>query len=253
VAFRTKRRKPRVTWLPIFGETATVAGEGGGTNQAGGLTFSVLHTDADAGIIYDAAPLTFDSPGSPAAQQDLGLETRTLQDFVQGTTYRLRRIVGKAFCAVARADGADPTDIWAVDCAFGFMVCRVDDTGAPQTDFGEVNPLFQDSMEDPWIWRRRWILGTGTSALTASNDLVPLSRMPPNNCVGYGSVMDGPHIDTKVARVIGVQERLFGVFASRVIASADPITQPVFTQLFLDYRILASMRANQGNKRNASR
>jgi len=262
VAFRTKRRrKPRVVWLPTFGAATSAFGEvvGGASGVSGTLNF-----DSDE-VVYDAFPLTFDSTKDPASVVTeipvLGQTySPSLHDLVSGNEYRLRRIVGKIFISGTSDEDDDPAEnSGLIDVAFGFIVIRTDDDGSPTTDFNEVNPLQQQSMEDPWIWRRRWLLNPygNTRAIDAANSglNVPALNVYPNTTSGYGSAVDGPHIDQKTARVIHRQERLYGIVAARVFQfGGDAQTSGKQIQYLLDYRLLASLRpSSSGNRRNASR
>ena len=147
-----------------------------------------------------------------------------------------------------------------VDVALGFIVCKTYDDGAPLTDFNEVNPLSQDSMEDPWIWRRRWLLNPQQGLLPGVTNIAgtnaPYTWQAPASTMGYGSVLDGPHIDAKTARVIHRQERLFGVLAARRyyndVTPTNELDQSVV--MLLDYRLLGSLRGQAyGNRGNTSR
>jgi len=260
MARRTRRRKPRVVWLPTFGHATSAFGEvvGGAAGISGQLNF-----DTDE-VIYDAFPVTFDQSVDPAqaqAQQPVGgIYVPNLQDLVSGNEYRLRRIVGKIFIGVTSDETDDPAQQSALaDVAVGFIVARTDDDGAPTTDFTEVNPLQHQSMEDPWIWRRRWILnpyGNVRQADLANNALdLPGFHMYPSTNAGYGSASDGPHIDQKTARVIHHQERLYCIVAVRQWTwGGDQQNAGMQLSYLLDYRLLASLRpGSSGNRRNASR
>lgn len=243
---RTRGRKPRVVWLPTFGDSAYA--EGGGFGQATGIRLSTTHGSGGSGpgIIYDAVAVTWDGGDSSAAAQDFGSTEHSLADFVQGQSYRLRRIVGKFWCGT---DIQTASNINALQVAFGFIVGRADSNGSLQTDFNNVNPLYQDSADDPWIWRRSWLLGAGSYGSTVQWGNLPLTNQ------AVGSAVDGPHIDQKTARLVGPDERLVCIMAARVFSTHDDAapTGNVRVSGFLDYRILASMRSNVGNRRNASR
>jgi len=259
VAFRTKRRrKPNVVWLPTYGgydaQTALTTFQG--------VRGSIIHDGITDEVVYDAFPLTFDLSIDAANEQSkIPLDTqRTLQDIVSGNEYRLRRIVGKAHIWASGDELDSPAVQGAIaDVACGFIVCDTDDDGAPGTYFPEVNPLAQMSAEDPWIWRRRWILNPYWNA--TSRDVVTntLNNFPyadiPGSTMRYGSAVDGPHIDQKTARRIARSQRLYCVIASRPILLTPGADYGALTiQYQLDYRLLASMlRSSPGNRRRASR
>jgi len=218
-------------------------------------------------MVSDVQPVTFDY--SDSASQEEGTDFRSLQDLAQGNAYRLRRIVGKFHAAAVFQNNAE-TVIPTVDCAAGFMVCRTDDDGNILVEQAGVSgdvtrgPLAQDGAEDPWCWRRRWLLSAvpqtlqynGAAdfigALTTLNTLLGFQGQFPHTTAGYGSVQDGPHIDQKTARVISSSERLFFWVQARL---SNPSTETNNATLpwQLDVRLLASLRQNVGNRRNASR
>jgi len=217
------------------------------------------------GVVWDAFPLTFDV-SEEAVQAQSDPDKRTLRDIVQGNEWRLRRIVGKAFISTAHGvQGATISP--AMDIALGFIVVNTYDDGAPTTDFNEVNPLAQNSMEDPWIWRRRWVLhpyGVQGSAGFLNPNSIDTRNSPnewgfPRSNVQCGSVADGPHIDAKTARVIHRSERLYGVLAARRYMgdwdwTPEQQTQDMHVQMLLDYRIVGSLRGSSyGNRGNAAR
>lgn len=206
-------------------------------------------------IRVDSFAVTFDATQSAELEQAQPSNS-TLRDLVSGNEYRLRRIVGKYFATWLRnPEGTEANSPPLIDVAAGFIVCRTDDDGVPTTDFEQVNPLVQDSAEDPWIWRRRWFLRTIVPPGT-TNEFQAGATFP-GSTAGYGSVADGPHIDQKTARRIARQERLFFVQAARVYdigGSVTEFTLPGSVCTYLDYRILGSLiSGSKGNRRNASR
>jgi len=254
--------------MPTFGG-APIADPEWVTNPWPGISVELSLNQDDPqedGVIWDAFPLTFDvSEEAVNAQSDP--DKRTLRDIVQGNEWRLRRLVGKAFITCSHGvQGATLSP--ALDVALGFIVCNTYDDGAPVTDFNEVNPLAQNSMEDPWFWRRRWLLhpyGTPNYTSLASNTATIDTRNTPNlwglpqTNVDYGSVADGPHIDAKTARVIHRSERLFGVLAARryygeIGVNPETQFQDTHVNMLLDYRLLGSLRGTSyGNRGNAAR
>lgn len=261
MARRTKRRRPRVAWFPTFGGAPVP--EGTSAPWAGiesEINFDSL-TPEDQ-VNFDAVPLTFDITEG-AVQSQAAPTDRTLRDIVQGNEWRFRRLVGKAFIHVSSGvQGATVSPV--MDVALGFIVCKTYDDGSPWTDFSEVNPLSQESMEDPWIWRRRWLLHpygeTNYLKVTQSPATQDFRNSPgywgwPSTTAGYGSVMDGPHIDAKSNRVIHRSERLFAVLAARRYSFDNAtVFQDTQVKMLLDYRLLGSLRGTSyGNRGNMSR
>jgi len=259
---RRFRRRPRVVWLPVQGNDISQGQELG--NQGVPGIASTLTVGSNGTISFDQIPVTFDY--SDPATFEQGSFERSLQDLTSGNNYRLRRLVGKIF--VGATTSATTGTIGPVDVCCGFIVNRTDDSGNPLSpglfgDDQQASPLGQDAMQDPWIWRRRWLLSpvssinqyaspAGVADFDAINDTLNGPTWPQTNA-GYGSVADGPHIDQKTARVIGNQERLYFWIAGRQQAVNELGGQNIIVSYTLDLRILASLRANQGNRRNASR
>jgi len=261
---RRMRRRPRVVWLPVHGRDFAEAAEGENFGNGIGGILTVPQTGE---ITADVQDVTFDYSDSASGEE--GTESRSLQDLTSGNAYRLRRIVGK-FHAAAVVAGGNETEIPTVDIAAGFMVNRTDDNGnilaGQQTITGDVTrgPLAQDGAEDPWIWRRRWLLTAIPPVVTFASgsgllaDIRSISATMsdqgqwPQTTAGYGSVADGPHIDQKTARVISRDERLFFWVQAR-LTNPSPETEAATVPWQLDLRLLASLRQNIGNRRNASR
>jgi len=253
---RRTRRKAKVAWLPLYangqlGETSTLAYGTAGT----------LLARSDGQITWEAFPLTFDHQDSAfQAQNNPDGQFITLRDIVEGNAYRLRRICGKAFVGGIPAAPVGENTSWAgIEAAIGFILVRTDSNGDATTDFDEVNPLVQESAEDPWIWQRRWVLGL-SQVPSAPQGQFPgvniAAQFPSTNVNGYGSLSDGPHVDQKTARVISADERLFCVVACRQFSFGDGIVggqQDGTLAYNVAVRLLGSLRTNVGNRRNASR
>lgn len=238
----SRRAKPRVIWIPPSDEFAIDSV----TLQSGIKAFAVDVSPA-APHAAGEIPLVIDAEPDPQAV------TTSLAD-IESSAYRLRRIVGKIWVRMNQADDANIE--FAVVTA-GIMVRRVDPTAATSLAATNaagaelISPNESENYGDPWIWRRSWILfnndSPGAPGLNAAG--------PETNYSAGLSALDGPHVDQKTARLIGPEERLFLDVAVRSNktgeASQDEIA--VSTLIICDLRVLASMRASSGNRRNASR
>lgn len=262
---RFRRRKPRVVWLPTYGHAFGIEG----ANTAAGYVRESVSFPTSGEIQVDAFPLTWDGTESSAVTQAVGTGSFTLNDFVNGQSYRLRRIVGNLVLTASNQGISTDvvyTDVVVSDVAAGIMVYRTKQDQTVDTDtLLTHNPLNQDAMQDPWVWRRRWQFWHGTGDLatpgfalagdnTGSADVVEprWQALPRNNL--WGSVAEGSKIDQKTARVISNDERLYLVIAARCLTkNKGASTIGSFIGVDFDYRLLASMRSNQGNRRNASR
>jgi len=248
-----RRRRPPVVWLPMLGN--------GSQSETDTLAFGETGTllcRPDGQITWDATSLTFDYQIDPVtAQTSGGTLPPTLHDIVSGNAYRLRRVVGKFFTGIQRFTLDEQTEVGGAEVGAGIIVVRCDSNGTPNTDFNYVNPLITESTDDPWVWHRRWLLGFGEANATVETTSpgYNIAKTFPSNNVYYGSVQDGPHIDSKTARVIASDERLFFVVATRQFSFGDggATLSNFYIGWNIAVRLLATMRTTSGNRRNASR
>lgn len=195
-------------------------------------------------------PLVKDEP------QNITGTTETLSD-LEGSAYRLRRIVGKIFLQPQQiVTNVSTAESLSFLVTAGIIVLRVDSAGAILSGTNNTyDPGSLDSTRDPWVWRRSWMLSNQAAILalnTAAADSVD-TIFPSSNINGYGGgVADGPHIDAKTARVISDEERLF-LCVSAVGVNGTLQGQAAIIVGFGEVRVLGSMRKESGNRRNSSR
>lgn len=233
-------KRPRVVWLP---SDRTFSIDSPTTDESVYQTaqHDVVGIDAGNGVV-SIHPLTIDAPPVITGED-------TLSD-IENSGYRLRRIVGKVFCAIVGNDEAQLQGPDPVICTAGFIILRVDEAGLPlDTQTDRYGPGIIPSGDSPWIWRRSWVLGQPlrTTGITG------FSFVNSNNGFNAGSVADGPHVDAKTARIVSQDERAFLVLESTAAAagaSPDIITG---IRYIWETRLLATMRTSSGNRRNASR
>lgn len=236
MARRTKR--PRVVWLPPTNLTSV-----GQRAQIGFQTFFVDAVGATGASAVGEIPLVIDDAPDIATLAPLSLSD------VENSGYRLRRVVGKIWCGVDQDADVNSGRIGIVTA--GLIIRKVDPTTQISNAFnvGEnaVSPAFIESWSDPWIWRRSWLLYNNANPSAADGE-------GPVTNIEYGSVMDGPHVDAKTARIVGPEERLFlDVSVVVLVDGAEPVDRPISVRCTTDLRALASMRVTSGNRRNASR
>lgn len=236
-----RKRKPSVAWLPLLGQ---------GDGSAKSFISDGLGVAFGGGISTSVHSLVPDYPAE-AAQT---VEIQSLADY-QESGYRLRRIVGKFFCASNTYIGDAVTQYPTGQLvAAGLIILRVDPTtGAPLRAATPTyySPLDRNNTRDPWIWRRTWMLSNPfgfPAALSVSGNL----QYPITNGE-YGSAWDGPHIDQKTARRVSQEERIFLVISTQsvnfgTIPNADGGVVYTF-----EAHYLVSKLTLMGNKRNASR
>lgn len=251
-----KRRRRRGTWFPNLG---TAGIEGNVRDDDSGLFAELVITPGNSqqSTIF-ITDLTFDSPvEEEAISTSDSPNKKTLADII-GSEYILRRIVGKVFVGLDLiTQGATlPTQAVLVTC--GFFVAREADNqlgaafaqpvGAASADEALQNysPSSVSTVREPWIWRRRWILGQ--AGISFGSPVASAGAMFPQTNAQYGSVMDGPHIDAKTIRRVSQDDRLWFVTAIRNLGPnfADPfgsvdLNIDTHVKLHLDYRLFGNL------------
>jgi len=208
-----RRRTNRSTWFPTLGT-------------------SIGDDYAVTPVIYFDGVSVGDTVGSPSASALVNDETHqpeatgiSLRDAVEGQTYRCDRIVGNIFAGWRDLGVEGASDVIA--CA-ALVVLPVDDeTQSPELTEAEYAPLASENSAQPWMWRRTWLLGSGTSEMPSSN-------------INYGTAVGGPFVDTKgVKRIIQREQRLFLVTQ---VMKVDPSAEPgVAVDWRIDLRVLGQM------------
>lgn len=262
---RRFRRRKRYTWFPTAGTEVTRTGQT--TFVANPLAFNFTF-GAGVDVAHVQKPLvTADFP----IEDDF--TTETLNDIV-GNEYVVERIVGNLFgtaylegtvsgeypgaallgfgICVARADGNSP--IYAVGSADAMA-----DTQAGSRNY---NPLELQTIREPWMFRRLWVLSTRSQDLVNA-DPVNLNEQFgaqsqrdahgqawPRSTQGYWGRDSGPFIDVKSVRRIRQDERLWAVLAAMPYpigygGSAPTGSWAVRVDAMFDYRILGALRRSK--------
>lgn len=257
---RRKKRRTKYTWFP----TAWTQGAGGSDHRLPGIDFA-LGVDSAGTITTGIIPLTADAPKEPA-DNDPRTTTGILPDIV-GQEYFLKRIVGKfhiAHVGFALYAGGVPTEGTittfpnATIVGAGIFVARADDLSAGGVDLPvgatvgatlreQYSPLHVNTIREPWVWRRTWILGNPLvklafqrGSLTAVNGFAG-GFFPPTTA-GYGSIQDGPHVDAKTARRVSNDDRLWLAVSTQTWPVNTAFQTDTEIRGHFDYRILAQLR-----------
>lgn len=248
MAFRGKRRKATVIWLPSVNASNSGAPQGPTAVQGtipvpriGDLSAANTHTTIFA-LTADYGP---DVQATPS-----------MADY-EASGFRLRRIVGKFFAAMRQVDDETNGATAAGLLGAGLIILRVDSSGTP-LEGGSPNhysPLLTPNERDPWIWRRTWILANGAAGhvgLSTGASGYAFIDGPFNNYELAASSVDSAHVDQKTARRVGPEERVF-----LVVSAQQPINTTFSSEgaidFVFDYRMVASPTKAYGNRRNASR
>lgn len=242
----------------------------GQDRASGEITFTVnqveqeLQLDEDSGLTWAAVPLTWDSPQEPTANQVDEIGT-SLSDIV-GSEYICDRIIGHQFVHRSVTINNDatpvPTDWACVTAMSAIFVARAGDSGvdsgaenlpigwqdADGSNAGrDYNPLLIDSIREPWMMRKQWLLGRlNVEAALAARQLdgTPASGlvindsggMYPENNVSYGTLFDH-QVDVKSKRHVRLDERLWWVVAAMPAMDGEAATSPTHIHFLMDVRI----------------
>lgn len=251
-----RRNKPRVVWLPPTGANSIDA-----AGQSCWNFVSVALPTPDSAGATGVIEVPIVQDGTPSDPLNA---TSSLAD-IELSGYRLRRIVGKLYVFIGQTSNtADNEDIYGVTA--GLIIRRTDPSSggslaaaaSAATNFTEIDPGEITNSMDPWIWRRSWLLSNGPFPTTPSGNLTNgvfvggIHRGPATNYgAQYPGPTEGPHIDQKTARIVGPEERLFLDISAQNILGGS--ASPTSLVIIYEFRVLASMRANIGNRRNAVR
>lgn len=251
-----RRRKPRVVWLPPVGTQVNSALQPG-QQYSGGYTTGQLLLGANHNPTI-SFPLVTDSPDPTMGGGTLiAWQGQSLTE-AQELGYRLRRIVGKVHVGLQAIQGQVPTRSGFCSITAGFIIRRVADNGNALATADEVSTQAIQNLTDPWIWRRNWLISTGFIDPGGGDPPQNIfALMPRNNVLGFGAgAVDAAHVDQKTARVVGPEERLFldvSFTTGLQLEGQDEAEETVGVAIHYDLRVLATLRQNAGNRRNASR
>lgn len=258
------RRKRRGTWLPNVGSiysTTTTVGE-----QCSYIQFIVqpAHVGPNAGGTVFSAAMQIDSPDPALTSGSAALGQYQLGTLAQEESfgYMLNRIVGTFVVAIAKpavieAGHFVPT-LCVVTC--GFMVRRIDqeDVETPVVGAQGSDPQSIENIQDPWLWRRSWLLTTnsGGAGLAPDDHAANFGAgdFVSSNSFGTGSY-NTCNVDVKSRRRITKEERLFLSIGVRTFGFLPDSTSNLDVDVlgFFDYRSYGSIITTQGNRRNAVR
>lgn len=261
---RRRRRRAKYTWFPNLGSAAVNE-----LTEPYQQLFFTMDLPPNGGLVTVVNPVTIDTPleGTDITADDQLVE-------VIGNEYVIERIVGKLFLSCQAAADDPPATIFpkTVLIGAGFAVARANDTnsgGGLNTPIGSATlterndnygPLSLDTIREPWMWRRTWILSTGRAPPQAGPGIgtpfAPIldttsgaSSFPPTTNLLHGSALDGPHLDVKSVRRVRQDERLWFCVSARTLDNEFV----AFAQLpntvganivagILDYRVLGALR-----------
>jgi len=229
-----RRRRSRATWFPVI---PTLYGEEGDqeftfyedVGQIAGEPGSIAQWNGESRGIQ---PLTFDDTLQATDASTTGV---TLRDVVQGQEWMCERVVGKVWGNMSQSNEAGATRI--IMCA-ALAVLPVNDDGSQSLVPAESDPLNADNAQQPWLWRRTWVL--------YQNDLVNSFFTGPTAISNVaGGNADAGHLDTKgTKRRIRRDQRLYIVYSAVTLAGTNA-GDPADITFGYDLRIVGGMRTGK--------
>jgi len=248
-----RRKAPRVVWLPpsTIGSVNAAQPPVGDGSESTWRQFQIGSSGGVGDVSIAEVPLVIDGADNQTSLAD------SIAD-LYAASYRLRRIVGKVFAGTRSPEDPEATlGARVIGLTAGIIVRRSDPvTGqsvvGQTAQVNNISPERIVNSNDPWVWRRNWIL----TAVRATLGVTPVlgGTIQTNNFVNMASSLDGPHIDQKTARIVGPEERLFFTVASTILVlDGAPVQGETIVDVFFDMRVLGSLKSGSGNRRNASR
>lgn len=252
------RKRRKYTWFPTNGTDGPGESSDDFAFIGGQLTINPA-----GGTAISIQPMLPDVPSEEPNPNEPGALVKAI-----GSEYVIERIVGKAFIGAtgAQDDGEGAVFPKQLYVGLGIFVARAADNdagGGPNLPIGAASqaeqienysPLGTESIREPWMFRRTWVLSTGRADTNVNAPAGPfavgVNQLPaaPRTTMGYGSVHDGPHVDVKSVRRVRQDDRLWAVVAARSIddlfipgASPNQTLAEGVAYIF-DYRVLGQLR-----------
>lgn len=241
-------RRNRGVWFPTLG---TIWDDG--TDTYHDATWSDIITNLSKtralgpydtlGLFQGAViPVTKDFTQLPSDTTEGGT---SLRDFVEGQQWHLDRLVGNIEVSCHGTNtGPEPDSatVWtSAQVVAGFFLGRSDDTSgnAPDLFPDEYDPINTDNIQNPWIWRRSWIL---------QQDRISQAGYSARPCSNQWMADGTNHfIDSKVKRRIAREHRLWFVIGAMgwngnqlSVTGGEGISQPLI-KWHLDLRVFGRM------------
>ncbi len=241
---RRFRRKRSGIWLPVVGSEYTVNPNSLGYTTVGSqsdfIQFFVDPLDcgpAGPRSVF-SIPLVVDNPnpelGAAVVSDYPKYITQQLSE-EESFGYFLRRVVGNIYVCPGRSLAQTATGTPAgVIIGAGLMVRRIDPENPAQPVLGQADtdPLAIENIQDPWMWRRTWVLtpplqDSATTGFPLSDDLIGNAAGTPFN--GANTTQTGMYnncsVDVKSRRKVAREERLFLDVTARALGFGASTTQ----------------------------
>lgn len=266
--FPRKRRfrRNKGTWFPVNGDVWV--GEGASYYDASASAWvpnvPIAKDEGPYNLVFPVTQdYTFNASQYDAANPQAN---PSLRDYVEGQDYILHSLVGNCFVTCSSPWNInservyDRTETWQfIQVTAGFFVARASDAdpSLPDLTKDEVDPQCGLNIQDPWIWRRQWILAN-PSGMQSYPQLVGDVPAPAGGTKIYTEprstttdnwqypALTGPHFHTKSRRRVRREERLwFSLSAMGWDGNQTDVSQPAEAQpgfkFALDVRLFGKM------------
>lgn len=251
-----RRKGSKYRWFPTAGTTVTVGESTYSYSWYGPAIITPQPSQANPpalGTDIGYFPLVRDETVSEEFATQQGY---SLRDTVEGQDWLLKRLVGSVFvaCGAVGTPTSAAGDYWCnVKVTCGIAVARAQQSNPEAIDLNPVDydPENIDNSADSWVWRRAWMLSKPVQAgegTPGTFDFV----FPITN-VNYGSMREGTHIDSKVARRITRELRLWFIYkvsgwSGPLADTADNVSNQPPVAVLADIRVLGAMRRGRNTK-----
>lgn len=245
------------------------------SEQTSAIVFSQLLTfNSGSPTIVIETPLFLDEdPAHLEAVAGTSLATRQEKPLKDEQTfaYLLRRILGTLYLGVTADQAGAGSAPAAVMVNAGIILRKTDAknglslaTSDPANAVGNVDVANLENNEDPWLWRKDWVLTPINNLLAAgTSTLLPVpdpgdtfsfhaNALPRTNMFFTGA-HSTPTIDVKSRRRVAQEERMFLDVSFTDLAPIPQSGHSVEAWMVCNYRAYASIFTMSGNRRNSAR
>lgn len=192
-----KRRKRSFSWLPTLGQFR---------QPLTGTTGDYFKNQVDVVLpqvgANNSSELVVPIVGDEGFEDDKDTAADIYINDALGQEYFIERVVGSIY--VACQQGAE--GVTAMTVTAGLFVAPKDPSAPTQVQgiALEYSPLWRANMEQPYMWRRTWVVGNLVHPSIATNGFGPF---PPTNA--ENQTLAGPEVDVRSVRRVHKNERLW--------------------------------------------
>lgn len=239
-----RRKRAKYIWLP----SRYAAYDGVNVNATPTTAHhGRIEVNKDGAVNLQIAAVLLDSTIEATDVESIDPTNVTIADIVQSNEYFIKRICGSFIAALTNNTAGPPAALLCM----GLFVSRVDSSnhlqpaGATAGAFGNFDPMHPDTLREPWIFRRTWLLGN--QAIATDDGIEGYSSyswMPPGNVYSGDNRTTQASIDQKTARRVRSDERLFLAVSARAwpIFGVGAYSTDLHIDFTYEFRALGQLR-----------